>query len=125
MIYIKIETVQCYRSSDQKDIHYVNLSFKNWQKSSLSENKRAKIVTLFNEGYLERQISVKVSCCKTAVIVNFKTSGSFRDKKRCGRPRKTSLRDDHLIKSIATHSRQVPAERYVLLCFRQVQISVL
>ena len=96
--------------------------------SSLSENKRAKIVTLCNEGYSERQISVKVSCCKTAVhtaIVNFKTSGSFRDKKRCGRPRKTSLRDDHLIKRIATHSQQVPVERYVLLCFRQVQISVL
>lgn len=77
------------------------------KKSSLSENKRAKIVTLFNEGYSERQISVKVSCSKTAVhtaIVNFKTSGSFRDKKRCGRPRKTSLRDDHLIKRIATRS---------------------
>ena len=77
------------------------------KKSSVSENKRAKIVTLFNEGYSERQISVKVSCCKTAVhtaIVNFKTSGSFRDKKRCGRPRKTSLRDDHLIKRIATRS---------------------
>ena len=77
------------------------------KKSSLSDNKRAKIVTLFNEGYSERQISVKVSCCKTAVhtaIVNFKISGSFRDKKRCGRPRKTSLRDDHLIKRIATRS---------------------
>ena len=35
-------------------------------KSFLSENKRDKIVTLFNEGYSERQISVKVSC-KTAV----------------------------------------------------------
>ena len=77
------------------------------KKSSLSDNKRAKIVTLFNEGYSERQISVKVSCCKTTVhtaIVNFKTSGSFRDKKRCGRPRKTSLRDDHLIKRIAIRS---------------------
>ena len=77
------------------------------KKSSLSENKRAKIVTLFNEGYSERQISVKVSCCKKAVNnanVNFNTSGSFRDNNRCGRTRKTILRDDHLIKRIATRS---------------------
>ena len=77
------------------------------KKSSLSENNRTKIVTLFNEGYSEWQISVKVSCCKTAVhivIVHFKTSGSFHDKMRCGCPRKTSLRDDHLIKCIATRS---------------------
>ena len=57
------------------------------KKSSLSENKRAKIVTLFNEGYSERQISVKVSCCKTAVhtaIVNFKTSGVFMTRRDVG-----------------------------------------
>ena len=53
----------------------------------MSDNTRAKIVTLFNEGYSERQISVKLSYSKTAVhtaIVNFKTLGVFVTRRNVG-----------------------------------------
>ena len=58
-------------------------------------------------GLSERLISEKVECSKTAVhqaIVKFKICGSYVDKKRSGRPRKTTPRDHHLIRRVAVRS---------------------
>ena len=77
------------------------------KKRGLSVAERSKIVTLHEEGYSERQISNRVKFCKTAVhqaIVKFRNCGSFQDLHRCGRPRVTSQRDDHLIKRMAVRS---------------------
>ena len=77
------------------------------KKSSLSETKRAQIVVLSEEGYSEREISAKMQCSKTAVhtaLENFNNYGSYKDLKRSGRPKKTSLRDDLTIKRIAVRS---------------------
>ena len=66
------------------------------KQSSLTKVLRAQIVTLRGEGNTERDISVKLRYSKTAVhnaIVKFNTGGTFRDSKRSGRPRKTTLRD--------------------------------
>ena len=46
------------------------------------------------EGYIERDIAAKLRCSKTAVhsaIVIFNADGTFYDRKRSGRPRKTAL----------------------------------
>lgn len=77
------------------------------KKASLSEIQRAQIVILCNEGQSERKISEKLNVSKTAVhqaIVKFKNTGLYSDQKRSGRPRKTTVRDDHLIRRIAVRS---------------------
>ena len=77
------------------------------KKASLSEVQRAEIVTLHKEGYAERAISERVGCSKTAVhqaVVKFQTKRTYTDTKRSGRPRKTSPRDDHIIRRTAVRS---------------------
>ena len=69
--------------------------------------QRARIVLLNQEGYSERQISKAEKCSKTAVhnaLAKFKNSGSYSDNKRSGRPRKTTARDDRLIRRVAVRS---------------------
>ena len=63
------------------------------RKASLSEAQRAQIVLLHDEGYSERQISLRMGCSKTAVnnaIRKFENDGRYSDKKRSGRPRKNN-----------------------------------
>ena len=77
------------------------------KKPSLSEIQHAQIVILYKEGQSERKISEKLGVSKRAVyqaVVKFKNSGQYSDQKRSGRPRKTTLRDDHLIRRIAVRS---------------------
>ena len=81
-------------------------SLKMGRKSSLTEVQRARIVLLNQEDYSE-QISKVEKCSKTAVhnaLAKFKNSGSYSDNKRYGRPRKTTARDDHLIRRVAVRS---------------------
>ena len=71
------------------------------RKALLSYVQRARIVTLHEEGHSERKIAVKMACSKTAVhttINNFELYGNYSDKKKSGRPRKTSRRNDHMMK---------------------------
>ena len=77
------------------------------KKASLSEVKRVQIVILQKEGYSERQIKTQLKCSKTAVhnaLVNVKNFGTYSDKKRFGRPQKTTPRDVHLMRRIAVRS---------------------
>ena len=77
------------------------------RKKSLSEVQRGQIVALHNEGLSERKITAKLKVSKTAVhqsIKKFKQYGSNKDLHRSGRPRKTTIRDDHLMKRIVTRS---------------------
>lgn len=77
------------------------------KKASLSEVQRAQVVTLHKEGYSERSISERVGCSKTAVhqaVAKFQMEGTYTDAKRPGRPRKTSPRDDHMIRRAAVRS---------------------
>lgn len=74
---------------------------------SLSDVERAQIVTLYKEGYSERSICEKVKHSKNAVhnaLVKFQKTGTYSDAKRSGRPRKTTLRDDHVIRRVAVRS---------------------
>jgi len=73
------------------------------KKRSLSEAQRAHIVILRQEGYTERTICERLAVSKTAVhqaVVKFKNCGSYSDRNRSGRPRKTTRRDDILIRCV-------------------------
>jgi len=84
------------------------------KKRSLSEAQRAHIVILRQEGYTERAISERLAVSKTAVhqaVVKFKNCGSYSDRKRSGRPRKTTRRDDILIKRCVVKSPTFSAKK--------------
>ena len=71
------------------------------KKRSLSEAQRAQIVILRQEGYTESAISERLAVSKTAVhqaVVKFKNCGPYSDCKRSGRQRKTTRRNNILIK---------------------------
>ena len=66
--------------------------------------KRAQINLLSEEGYSERQISIRLGVSKTAVhqaVAKFQKFGIYTDRKRSWRPLKTSSRDYHIITKIA------------------------
>ena len=78
------------------------------RKKSLSEVQRSPIIALHNEGLSERNISAKLKVSKTAVhqsIKKFEQYGSYKDLPRSGRPRKPTVRDDHVMKRIVTRSQ--------------------
>ena len=77
------------------------------QKKSLGEVRRGQIVALHNERLSEPEIAAKLKVSKAAVhqsIKKFKQYGSYKDLHRSGRTRKTTIRDDHLMKRIVTRS---------------------
>ena len=77
------------------------------RKASLSDVQRARIVTLHEEGYSERKIAVKMAYSKTAVhttINNFELYANYSGKKKSVRPRKTSRRDNHMMKLSVSRS---------------------
>lgn len=77
------------------------------KKPSLTTTTRAQVFALKQEGYTERQLAVRFKCSKTAIhqaIIRYQETGSFEDKRRSGRPRITSARDDSVMKRIAIRS---------------------
>ena len=77
------------------------------KKASLLATQRAQITVLWQEGYLERIIASKLRCGKTAVHtakVNFMKYGNYNDRKRSGRPLKSTSNDDNMMKRIAARS---------------------
>ena len=77
------------------------------KKTSILAEKRAQINLLSEEGHSERQISIRLGVSKTAVhqaLAKFQKCAICMDRKRSGRPLKTSSRDEHIIKKIAVRS---------------------
>ena len=63
--------------------------------SSLTEVRRAKLVTLYGKGYTEYYTAANLHCFKTMVhnpIVRLNADGTFHDRKRSGRPQKIVMR---------------------------------
>jgi len=84
------------------------------KKLSLSDVERAQIVALYKEAYSERSISERIKRSKNAVhnaIVKFNKAGTYSDAKRSGRPRKTTRRDDHIIRRTAVRSPMSSASK--------------
>jgi len=76
----------------------------------LSVVEKAKIITLHEEEYSEKQISEDLKFSKTAIlqdsnpsVVRFKEFGSFQHLHRAGRPKVTSQRHDKEDGSVLTH----------------------
>ena len=77
------------------------------KKTSILAEKQAQINLLREEEYSARQISIRLGVSKTTVhqaVAKFQKYRIYRDRKRSGRPLKTSSRDDHIIKKIAVRS---------------------
>jgi len=84
------------------------------KKQSLSGAQQAQIMILRQEGCTEHAISERLAVSKTAVhqaVVNFKNCGTYSDCKMSGRPRKTTWRDDILIKRCVVKSPTCSAEK--------------
>ena len=72
-----------------------------------TEVERAQIVTLHQHGLSQRQISKDLGISRASVqrtIKKFLLEGIYGNRKKSGRPRKTSQRDDHTMKKIVARS---------------------
>ena len=77
------------------------------KKKSLSEVQRAQIVALHGQNLSERQISAQMGYSKTAVhqaVAKYQQDGSYTDKKRTGKPRVTTAREDNVMRRIVMRS---------------------
>ena len=75
------------------------------KKLSLSSEKRAQIVIQSILNFSVREIARKVKVSKTAVhnaITKYQNEGIFTDRKRSGRPKVTSRREDRLMHKVVT-----------------------
>lgn len=105
-------TNQCSVSALSSKISPVFQVFLFWmskmgKKISLSEIQRAQVLILHKERLLERNICNNVSYSKTAVhqvIVKFKNSGNYVNKKQRSIPQKMTCHDDNFIWWIAVQS---------------------
>ena len=77
------------------------------KKPSLSSEKRAQIVTLSKLNFSVREIARKVKVSKTAMhnaITKYQNEDIFTDRKRSGRPKVTSRREDRHMHKVVTRS---------------------
>ena len=70
-----------------------------------SPKKRAKAITLHEEGYSLRDIAAKLGGKSTfsgvrKLLLKYNKIGKLDDKKRCGRKHKTFDRDDRVLKRL-------------------------
>ena len=90
------------------------------KKLSLSSEKRAQIVSLSNLNFSVREIARKVEVSKTAVlnaITKYQNEGIFTDRKRSGRPKVTSRRENRLMHKVVTRS--------LISCSKKIQTKLI
>ena len=79
----------------------------NGQEKVSKRGSEAQIVALPGQNLSERQISAQMGCSKTAVhqaIAKYQQDGSYTDKKRTGRPRVTTARENNVMRRIVVRS---------------------
>lgn len=70
---------------------------------NLSPTKRAQILAYSRSGRSQRDIAALLGVSKTSVqqaLAKFDSSGSFKDARRSGRPRKTTIQDDRIVRRL-------------------------
>ena len=85
------------------------------KKRSLSTEKRAQIVTLSSLKFSVRQIEKKLKVSKTAVpntITKYQNEVIFKDRKRSGRPKVTSSREDRLMRKVVIRSPMSSSKKF-------------
>ncbi|GFV94510.1 hypothetical protein TNCV_3048031 [Trichonephila clavipes] len=78
--------------------------------SYLPENKRNKVIHLKEEDYSMLQIAAKVPCGLSTVVrtlKRFSETNFIADRGRSGRPRKTSLLEDRLLRRLSLSNRKL------------------
>jgi transposase len=78
------------------------------KKSEISQCERHLIIFLYKEGLTQRSIAAKVQKGQSTVgyiIKKFKETGCISNRKRSGRPRKTSKRDDAVLRRLSLKNR--------------------
>ena len=76
----------------------------------LTHDDRVKIVVLREEGYSLAEIAARVRCSKSGVsktLSRVRVTGSVNDRKRSGRPRITSPRDDRALVKMSLQNRRL------------------
>ena len=77
------------------------------KKKSLSDVQRAQIIALHGQILSELQISPQMRNSRAAMhqaIAKYQQDGSYTDKKKTGRPRIATAREDHIMKRIVIRS---------------------
>ena len=75
------------------------------RKSDLSVSKRAQIAVLRDEGLSLRAIASRLNIshsCVTRSLKRINVLGTFKSRQRSGRPRVTTVQDDHVIRRFST-----------------------
>lgn len=80
--------------------------------ANLSREKRASIVALHAANLSQRQIAIRVNCSLGSVhntIRRFEETGSNQDRRRSGRPRASTPRQDAYLRRLAKRRRLTTA----------------
>jgi transposase len=75
----------------------------------LSEGIRGQIVLLHSQGESERNIAKTIKCSRGAVqltLKRHKTTGCFKSKRRTGRKKKTTAREDRILSRMSLKNRR-------------------
>ena len=78
-------------------------------KKRVSHDDRVKMVVLRDEGYLLQEIASKLKCNRSTVCITLakqRECGTVGDRKRSGRPRISTPRDDRALQRICLHNRR-------------------
>jgi transposase len=76
----------------------------------LSAEERVRVVVLSEEGYSSTQIAAKVGCNQSTVsriLQKKKVTGDTKDRPRSGRPRKSSYRQDRVLRRTSLSNRRL------------------
>lgn len=112
-------------SSHCVSIYVLNQAQNMKKKSSLSTARSARMVVLSDEGYPEREIKVKVLCCKDSCSYWYPKYQEHLATTRWTSQKKTVL-EMTLQRSTLLHGPQeILIRRYILFCFKMVQMSLL
>ena len=74
------------------------------RKCDISDFVRGQIATLHGEGYCQREIARRLKISRCAVQNALKRGTEASGRKKCGRIRKTTPRDDRFVKSVVMSS---------------------
>ena len=76
----------------------------------LTLESRIRILVLKEEGYSGSQIAARVGCNRrtvTRILQKFKKTGDIRHRKRSGRPRKSTVRQDRVLRRVSLSNRKL------------------
>lgn len=97
------------------------------KQTKLSAQKRFEIIFLHNQGASSRKIASLVKCNQSTVvriIKKYSEFGKIDDKPRSGRPKKTSVRDDAVLRRTSLADRSLNSTQLTKIWSEATSISV-